>query len=113
MEEGKYPVRNSSAIIIASEQPIEMEYEDWLEKFKPIKNLYCDAPFDGLMFETYGKELDHVHRVLENNKQSVWTLVDTDGHSYIIPGYHHVNRLGYFITEVTWDDSRELSVTID
>lgn len=97
---------------IASRQPTEMTYEDWLEKYKPVKNPYCNAPFDGLMFETFDRELDHVHRVRENSKHSVWTLVDEDGHCFILPGYRHVNRLGYFITEVTWDDEA-LSVIVD
>lgn len=108
--EHKHP---GDANSIASGQPIEMTYEDWLEKYRPITNPHYEAPFDGLMFETFGKELDHVHRVRENSKRSVWTLVEENGHSYIIPGYHHINRLGYFITEVTWDDDPELSVTVD
>lgn len=89
-----------------------MIYKDWLIKYKPIVNPYCNPQLNVRMFETYGEELDHVHRVWENNKQSVWTLIGVAGISTIIPGYHHVNRLGYFITELTWDDE-SLSVPID
>ena len=113
MEENKYRILCSdNTVIIASETNRGMEYKDWLNKYKPITNPHCHAPFDGLMFETFEKELDHVHRVRENNKQSVWTLIDADGRTMIIPGYRHINRLGYFITEVTWNDDA-ISVTVD
>jgi len=29
----------------------------------------------------------------------VWTWVDGDDGSWIISGFHYVNRIGYFITE--------------
>ncbi len=89
-----------------------MTFHDWLNKYRPILNPYCNTRLNVRMFETYGEELDHVHKVRENNKRSVWTLVDSNSISTIIPGYHHINRLGYFITEVTWDDEL-LSVLLD
>ena len=103
---------NNGLIIIASEQQTVMNYEEWLEKYKPIMNPYCEAPFEGKMFETSGKELDHVHRVLENSKQSVWTYMESNGHSHIVPGYQHIDRLGYFITEVGWED-KNLTIALD
>lgn len=36
-------------------------FDEFLEKHKPIQNLIDEnAGFDGMMFETYGKELDFV-----------------------------------------------------
>lgn len=68
------------------------------EKYKPIKNHLDDnASFDGCMFETYGPELDFVRTKVSDN--SVWTLLDCDGHLVISSGYHFVNRMGYFVTE--------------
>jgi hypothetical protein len=34
----------------------------------------------------------------------VWTYVDGDDGTYVTNGYHLVNRIGYFITEVPYDD---------
>lgn len=87
---------------------IETEFEDWEEMYKPIKNSIVEhANYDGLMYETYGKEVDIVW---EQDPKNVWTLIDGEGRDlWIIQGRHHVNRLGYFITEKPWNDD----VTVD
>jgi len=88
-----------------------MDYEEWAEKFKPIKNtIDSNAAFDGTMFETFGKELEAVKSA---NPLYVWTLVDGDeGESIISNGYHFVNRIGYFITEIPFE-SRAGMETLD
>jgi hypothetical protein len=73
------------------------------EKYKPIKNHLSSDP-DEVMFETYGEEVDYV--ILQDNK-NVWTYVDGDESSLLVAGYHYVNRLGYYITEVPWTDENE------
>ena len=36
----------------------------------------------------------------------VWTIVDTDeGHWIAIPGFHVVNKLGYCLTQLPWNDN--------
>lgn len=75
----------------------EQELDAWEAKYKPITN-----HFDGSdKFETYGDELQFV---LAQDPRCIWTLVDgDDGNLYIVDGYHLVNRLNYFITEVPFD----------
>ena len=80
---------------------IQMSYEEWFEKFKPVKNHLDDnASYDGCMYETFGAEVAHVR---ERELSKIWTLIDLDGREYVSEGYHHVNRMGYFITEVAYD----------
>jgi len=83
------------------EQLIILEYEDFIDQFKPIKNTIDKyAGFDGCMFETYSPEYDFVK---EQPTNTIWTLIDGDMETLeIVPGKHFVNRLGYFITEVPW-----------
>ncbi len=84
-----------------------MNWEDklteWEEKYNPIKNHFTqkqEGKFVEDKFETYGEELDYVLRIADTEPRRVWTLVDgDDGNLYIVDGYHHVNRLNYFITE--------------
>lgn len=83
---------------------IEMTMEEWEATYKPIKNhidknaSFQDESGQGIMFETYGDELEFVKSA---NPLCVWTYGDgDDGGSYIWNGYHYINRLGYFITEV-------------
>lgn len=76
--------------------------EQWDSAFKPIKNWMDDnASWDGVMFETYGQELEFVKSAVENY---VWTYMDGDEGTWLTAGYHVVNRIGYFVTKEPWED---------
>jgi len=87
---------------------LTMAYDDWLEAYRPVPNpLTESAPFDGLMFETFGPELAHVRDTPDDR---VWTLVEGDDDTlYVLSGFHFVNRLGYFIAA----EPRQAHVDID
>lgn len=76
-----------------------MTEQEWFEQYKPIKNTIDDnASVNGYMFETYGDELAYV---VTKDLENIWTYSDDDsGTPFISNGYHLVNRIGYFITEV-------------
>ena len=79
-----------------------MTYEDFLDKYKPMKNnIDSNAAFDGYMFETYGEELTMVHAQPDNN---IWTIIEDDNDLYLVSGNHFVNRFGYFITLNPWEN---------
>jgi len=82
-------------------ETVKMSWEEWVEKFKPVKNhINPSAPEDGCMFETYGEEFAYVQGHASENK--VWTLYDDGDVSFVENGIHVVNRLGYFVTEVPY-----------
>ena len=89
--------------------------DEWFEQFKPIPNhLDENASFNdgdqGYMFETYGDELEFV-KAQEPNR--IWTYSDgDDGGTYISDGYHVVNRIGYFVTTVPYDDSQYYQIQL-
>lgn len=77
----------------------ERELEDWEAKYRPIKN-HIDPSNDD-KFETYGAELEFVRA---QDSRHIWTLVEGDDDNlYITNGYHLVNRLNYFVTEVPFE----------
>ena len=79
-----------------------MTYDYWHETYKPIKNTVSKYPDDSLIhFETYGDEFEFVQKA--DNKY-IWTEVDGDEGTYILSGYHFVNRIHYYITEKPWED---------
>jgi len=88
---------------------IQLTEDEWFEQFKPIPNhLDKNASFNddenGYMFETYGEELEFVKA---QDPNTIWTYGDgDDGGTYISDGYHVVNRIGYFITTVPYDNSK-------
>ena len=90
---------------------IEMEYEDFIETYKPIKNhIDTNASFDGYMFETYGKEVDFVK---SQSPANIWMYGDgDDGGSFIWSGWGFVNRIGYFITEVPFPDNTDIQIRV-
>lgn len=93
--------------------------EEQFDTLKPLKNHLDDnANFNGLLYETFGAELDYVN---QQPNDKIWTYIDADGVLVLSNGYHTVNRVGYIITElpyhgpdtevVLWDedDEREMA----
>jgi hypothetical protein len=86
-----------------------VEYQGWSaweDKFKPIKNQFRNDP-DETMFETYGEEVDFVSNY--DNKY-VWTYLQGDMSDLICAGYHYVNRLGYYISSVPWENEDDYAL---
>lgn len=87
-----------------------IDYDDWLANFKPQINQFDgNASFDGMMFETYGAELEYVSRQEPNR---IWTIIDSDESDVplVINGFHQVNRIGYLITAVPSPDGEHITV---
>ena len=100
-----------------SNTPIAMSVDEWSDLYLPIVNhLDANASFDdgngGIMFETYGEEVEYV---FAQPSAVVWTYVDGDDGTYILAGRHYVNRIGYFITEYPWitgfNDKNQIQVS--
>jgi len=85
----------------------EITESEWSAKYRPIKNHLVKD--DTTSFETYGEELDFV---CQQPHSTVWTEMDGDEGVYIVQGYHLANRIQYYITEIPWDDSDDIFITI-
>lgn len=90
---------------------IEMDYDEWVKTYKPIPNtIDTNASFDGMMFETYGDEVDFVKCWPE---RQIWMYGDgDDGGSYIWSGWGFVNRIGYFLTEVPFPVDTDIQIRV-
>jgi hypothetical protein len=89
---------------LTNETFIELSFDEWVKQYKPIYNhidknaSFQDDSDNGLMFETYGDEVEFVK---SQSPDKIWMYGDgDDGGSYIWNGWHIVNRIGYFVTEV-------------
>jgi hypothetical protein len=89
---------------LTNETFIELSFDEWVKQYKPIYNhidknaSFQDESDNGLMFETYGDEVEFVK---SQSPDKIWMYGDgDDGGSYIWNGWHIVNRIGYFVTEV-------------
>ncbi len=74
-------------------------YDAWVDTFKPITNSIRNN--GDLAFETYGEEQEFVRNY---DPKFIWTEVDGDSGTYLVAGYHYVNRIQYYITENPWED---------
>jgi hypothetical protein len=101
---------------LTNETFIEMSFEDWVKEYKPIYNhidpnaSFQDESDNGLMFETYGDEVEFVK---SQDPAKIWMYGDgDDGGSYIWNGWHIVNRIGYFVTEVPCPPDTTIQIQI-
>jgi len=80
----------------------KMTFDSWMETYKPVKNhIDTNSACEGLMFETYGPELEFVQ---QQHPNCVWTYIEEDGELYVVSGFHVVDRIGYFVTEVALNE---------
>jgi hypothetical protein len=95
---------------------IQMDFDTWCEAYKPIVNhLDENASFqsdngNGIMFETYGVEVEFVK---SQSPANIWMYGSgDDGGTYVWNGWGFVNRLGYFITEVPCPEGVDIQVLV-
>jgi hypothetical protein len=90
---------------------IELTFEEADEQFKFMVNNYDEnASFDGLMFETYGDEVEYVK---SKPHDRIWMYGEgDDGGLYIWSGWGFVNRIGYFISEKPVPDNTIIQIMV-
>jgi hypothetical protein len=78
-----------------------ISYEKFVDDFEPYTNTMSDdRGYNNTMYETFSPEIDHVKA---QNPEYIWTLIDGENNnSWIIPGFHIVDRIGYFICQIAW-----------
>lgn len=71
-----------------------MDFKEWVDKYKPIS-------LDKGYLETYGQ---HLERVKSVNPKCVWTVCNWGEGDFYISGFRVVNRVGYVICEVPYEE---------
>lgn len=101
---------------------VKMHVDDWLEHYKPFANHLDEyagwqghtEDGRGIMFETYGAELEFV---LGCNPACVWTYRDSDSgdSSILVSGLHafELGVIGYFVTQVPVAEGLTYQVFLD
>ena len=103
--EEEFNKSSTSHISIKKCTCLHLSWEDFVKTYLPVKNIIVDnSPMGGYMFETFDKELEFIK---SQPNECVWTLVDEEGKQLILPGKRIVNRLGYFVTEISWWQERD------
>lgn len=91
---------------------MQIDYFDWMEQYKPMLDPSQPDPRPLDVDPRLGFDIETFHKAVQENR--VWTLVDGDGeeehnehgepidYTTILTGFHRVNRLEHYITEVPW-----------
>jgi hypothetical protein len=87
------------------ETVIDLTYEEWIDKYKPI----CDFEGNPIAYETYGEDLEIV---CKQDPDRIWTWTDGGDYSVISNGFSYVNRLNYYICTVPFDPDMILQVDL-
>jgi hypothetical protein len=104
--------------------PVTMTFDEWAAQYRPITNtLDPNAAMCGIMFETFGAEVNFVVATHAKLPARVWTVIESDEEElgadedepaanrwFVIEGFHYVNRLGYLITEVDFVSANDGSL---
>jgi hypothetical protein len=78
-------------------------WSEWAEKFKPKTNHFGNNENDR-MYETYGEEWEYIKSL---DPKYVWTFLSGDMCDVMVAGIAFVNRLGYYVCEVPWEDDMD------
>jgi len=68
----------------------------WYAEFKPVDG--------GVIFDSVSEGI---------NPLTVWTEIECDGFTSIESGFHFINRMGYYVTEIARKEDEEISVYED
>jgi hypothetical protein len=79
---------------------VNITYDEWDEKFRPMSNPW----------EPHSQQFDIDMDFSNIDVHRIWTMVDCDGHLYVVNGKHYVNRMWYFITEERWKDGDQYDI---
>lgn len=84
---------------------MEKTFDDFIEKYDPME--HPTGEFGTHMFDTHKEsDINFVRSQIKFNK--VWTVIDGEGQDlYVIPGYHFVNRMGYIISNIPYEENCE------
>ena len=81
-----------------------LTFDDWIEKYKPIKNHLSEytSSFDGYCFDYTEKE--EMEFVTNHDPNNIWTMVWAEDCYAVIPGFRWVNRESYLVSEIPFSE---------
>ena len=83
----------------------ELTFDEWDDLYKPVAGIGGDIVY----LETYGADLELVE---ETDPHYIWTWVDNGEYSGYANGIHLVNRMGYVLCNVPWNEGDSIYVDI-
>jgi hypothetical protein len=83
------------------------EFDDHYDVATRFRN--TETGSDGV-FETYGKDLERIRKMMQKNPKRVWTTMDSEisDDVIIVPEMRFVNRINYVISKQPWKSTREV-----
>jgi hypothetical protein len=94
----------------------KMTEQEFYDKYRPIQNhIENRESWDGMFFDTFGKELDFIEEMSKFNR--VVTIVESDNECteettglVVVSGLCVVNTYGYMVTAIPLEESFEIII---
>ena len=80
---------------------IFIKQKTWMRRYKPLGG--------GFVFGNFDKDTEYLRKT---DKHYIWTDLDAGEGSIIVNGSYGVNSMGWYITEVPWNDGEEIRVQV-
>ena len=93
------------------EKEIEISFEDWEEKYQPLKHNTGGTEDELIDFHpnvVNKEEKQILEKALRENR--VWTLIAGDIDMEIVSGNHWVNRMDTYITKIPYNKNEIITV---
>lgn len=82
-----------------------MTFRKWWDTYRPKRHRLRSKSFEHCLYDAWDEREKHrAFDAYTANPKSVWTFMEMDGRLYIVAGYALVNRLGYFVCSVPFEN---------
>lgn len=78
----------------------KISYDEWVKEYKPLTNEHGDLK------EFYGENMRSLEFDKAWREQRIWTRIGEGEDIFILPGFHFVNRMEHFVTEIPWESDK-------
>lgn len=87
--------------------------DDFMNDYSPVQ-LEREGEF---MVETFRDAMRLAERQKRGDVHNVWAIIESGDHDdeslYAAPGFHHVNVMGFIVTEKKWETGLEEGIWFD
>lgn len=77
-----------------------VDFEDFVNTYKPIKNPRVDAPYGGYFIDANNNKDMRFLRKNARHVRHLWMLVVENGIAWVVSDWEREKRVGFFLTEM-------------
>lgn len=84
---------------------IDLTFAEWEEKYRPVRDKHGEV----ILFDSADDALSFLPIPSRN---AIWSYVTDSRFDYVLNGIRYINRIGFYATEVLWNESEYITVDV-